>query len=125
MQALNPQVSTVADADRVEKLGVKRIVGLGLVLIWLAVLVTTIVLRRRIDYATHEPLLYARARPWALMRSSTSKRGGGTLGAGCPASDIVVEFRLHVCQKESVLKCRKRYCSYLCIRVPVALLDLG
>lgn len=42
-----------------EKLGVNRIVGLGLVLIWLAVLVTTIVLRRRIDYATHEPLLCA------------------------------------------------------------------
>ena len=53
------QVSTVADADRVEKLGVNRIVGLGLVLIWLAVLVTTIVLRRRVDYASHEPLLCA------------------------------------------------------------------
>ena len=58
------QVSTVADADRVEKLGVNRIVGLGLVLIWLAVLVTTIVLRRRIDYATHEPLLCAHTGAW-------------------------------------------------------------
>lgn len=45
-----------------EKLGVNRIVGLGLVLIWLAVLVTTIVLRRRIDYASHEPLLCALVR---------------------------------------------------------------
>ena len=59
IQSPTLQVSTVADADRVEKLGVNRIVGLGLVLIWLAVLVTTIVLRRRIDYASHEPLLCA------------------------------------------------------------------
>lgn len=35
--------------------------GLALVLVWLAVLVVTIVLRRRVDYETHKPLLCAPA----------------------------------------------------------------
>ena len=71
------QVSTVADADRVEKLGVTRIVGAGLVLIWLAVLVLTIVLRRRVGYAAHEPLLCALARAWAPCKAQTHKGGRG------------------------------------------------
>ena len=54
-------MSTVDDADRVQRLGVGRAVGLALVLVWLAVLVVTIVLRRRVDYETHKPLLCAPA----------------------------------------------------------------
>lgn len=54
-------MSTIDDADRVQRLGVGRAVGLALVLVWLAVLVVTIVLRRRVDYETHKPLLCARA----------------------------------------------------------------
>jgi hypothetical protein len=71
------QVSTVADADRVERLGVGRVVGLGLVLVWLAVLVVTIVLRRRLAYAEHKPLFW-----WeAFYRTGSIIFGGGQVGA--------------------------------------------
>ncbi len=73
-------MSTVADADRVERLGVGRVVGLGLVLVWLAVLVVTIVLRRRLAYADHKPLFW-----WeAFYRTGSIIFGGGQVGGPLP-----------------------------------------
>ena len=67
------QVSTVADADRVEKLGVSRTVGAILILFWAVVLTVVIVLRRRLDYESHKELYWFEA----FYRTGSIIFGGG------------------------------------------------
>lgn len=67
------QVSTDQNADRVEKLGVGRITGLVLVIVWAAVLVFVIVYRRHADYESHKELFW-----WeAFYRTGSLIFGGG------------------------------------------------
>ena len=68
-----PQVSTDANAERVEKLGVGRITGALLVALWAGVLVGVIVYRRHADYVHHEALYW-----WeAFYRTGSIIFGGG------------------------------------------------
>ena len=67
------QVSTDANAERVEKLGVGRVTGALLVAIWAGVLVAVIFLRRNTDYAHHQALFW-----WeAFYRTGSIIFGGG------------------------------------------------
>ncbi|CAL5229349.1 g12659 [Coccomyxa viridis] len=67
------EVSTDANAERVEKLGVGRVTGALLVAIWAGVLVAVIVLRRNTDYAQHQALFW-----WeAFYRTGSIIFGGG------------------------------------------------
>lgn len=67
------QVSKASEADRIEKLGVSRWVGLVLIAAWLIVLVLTIVLRRRTAYESRKELHW-----WeAFYRTGSIIFGGG------------------------------------------------
>ncbi|EIE20647.1 CHR family transporter: chromate ion [Coccomyxa subellipsoidea C-169] len=67
------QVSKASAADRIEKLGVSRAVGLVLIAAWAIVLVLTIVFRRRTDYAERKELYW-----WeAFYRTGSIIFGGG------------------------------------------------
>lgn len=72
-QSAPVQVSKASEADRIEKLGVSRAVGLVLVAAWLIVLVCTIVFRRRTDYESRKELHW-----WeAFYRTGSIIFGGG------------------------------------------------
>ncbi|CAK0787139.1 hypothetical protein CVIRNUC_010355 [Coccomyxa viridis] len=67
------EVSMAEHADRVERLGVGRIMGAILVLAWAAVLVFVIVYRRHVDYKSHKELFW-----WeAFYRTGSIIFGGG------------------------------------------------
>lgn len=67
------QVSKASAADRIEKLGVSRAVGLVLIAAWAIVLVLTIVFRRRTEYAERKELYW-----WeAFYRTGSIIFGGG------------------------------------------------
>lgn len=74
------QVSTDANAERVEKLGVGRFTGALLVAMWAGVLVAVIVLRRQTEYVHHEALYW-----WeAFYRTGSIIFGGGQVRfTGC------------------------------------------
>lgn len=70
---LGAQVSKANEADRIEKLGVSRWVGLVLIAAWLIVLVLTIVFRRRTSYESRKELHW-----WeAFYRTGSIIFGGG------------------------------------------------
>ncbi len=73
------QVSKASEADRIEKLGVSRVVGLILVAAWLIVLICTIVFRRRTDYESRKELHW-----WeAFYRTGSIIFGGGQVKRLC------------------------------------------
>ena len=80
------QVSTDANAERVEKLGVGRITGALLVAMWAGVLVAVIVLRRNTDYVHHEALYW-----WeAFYRTGSIIFGGGQVRIAAFLYDLQV-----------------------------------
>ena len=80
------QVSTDANAERVEKLGVGRVTGALLVAIWAGVLVAVIVLRRNTDCAQHQALFW-----WeAFYRTGSIIFGGGQV-RHTPNADLPFE----------------------------------
>jgi hypothetical protein len=67
------QVSRVADADRVERLGVNRWLGVVLIFLWAAVLATVITLRHQNGYVGWESLYWFEA----FYRTGSIIFGGG------------------------------------------------
>jgi hypothetical protein len=67
------QVDSIGQADRIIRLGLGRVAGTCLIVAWAVVLVATIVIRRRSDYASHEKLFW-----WeAFYRTGSIIFGGG------------------------------------------------
>ena len=96
-------MSTDANAERVEKLGVGRITGALLVAVWAGVLVAVIVLRRHTDYAHHEALYW-----WeAFYRTGSIIFGGGqvrTTPIHLPCSWQSVVARLGMCPRAELMQ---------------------
>lgn len=96
------QVSNAENADRIEKLGVSRLVGAFLVAAWLIVLVCTSVFRNRTDYDSHKALHW-----WeAFYRTGSIIFGGGQVMVSLPFTLVPPESRVRatsqILQKSSV-----------------------